>query len=342
MTQPIGGGEIKTYTWSQTLGEARRMAAYLRSLDLSPGSHIAILSKNCAHLLISDLAIWMAGYVSVALYPTLNAETVNYILTQSDSKLLFLGKLDTWDEMKPGVPEGLPCVAYPSSLPNEYPAWDDLVAKTEPLEGQPTRSRDETAILIYTSGSTGQPKGVMLTFGNLGVSGYGVHSVFNFGPDDRQLSYLPLAHALERALVGVGSFHNGNQVFFVESLSTFAADLRRARPTIFHSVPRLWLKFQLGVFAKLPPKRLALLLKLPIVSSIIKKKVLGGLGLDAARYAFTGSAPIPPRPRAMVPRSRARTPRGLCDVRELCLFPYLDARSHKSGLRRPHHARCRV
>jgi long-chain acyl-CoA synthetase len=68
MTQPIGGGAVRTYTWKQTLDEARRMAAHLRSLPLSSGSNIAILSKNCAHFIIADLAIWMAGHVSVALY----------------------------------------------------------------------------------------------------------------------------------------------------------------------------------------------------------------------------------------------------------------------------------
>ena len=71
MTQPMGGGATHTYTWQQTLDEARRMATYIESQGFEPGSRIAILSKNCAHFVMTDLAIWMAGHVSVALYPTL-------------------------------------------------------------------------------------------------------------------------------------------------------------------------------------------------------------------------------------------------------------------------------
>jgi long-chain acyl-CoA synthetase len=84
------------------------------------------------------------------------------------------------------------------------------------------------------------------------------------------------------------------QVFFAESLNTFIADLQRARPTFFVSVPRLWLKFQQGVFAKVPAKKLDRLLKIPILGGLVRKKVLKGLGLDQVVLAFSGSAPIPP------------------------------------------------
>ncbi|MFA9412750.1 MAG: AMP-binding protein, partial [Deltaproteobacteria bacterium] len=145
----------------------------------------------------------------------------------------------------------------------------------------------------YTSGSTGRPKGVISTFGNMGVATQGAGHIFEMQPDDRQLSYLPLAHSFERAVVENGSLHFGNQVYFAESLETFVEDLRRARPTIFHSVPRLWLKFQLGVFAKMPEKKLRRLLKIPILGGIVRRKIIDSLGLGATRLAISGSAPIP-------------------------------------------------
>jgi long-subunit acyl-CoA synthetase (AMP-forming) len=293
MTQPIGGGAVETFTWKRTLDEARRMAAHLVSLDLPPSSQIAILSKNCAHFIMTDLAIWMAGHVSVALYPTLPPETIRYVLEHSESKLLFVGKLDGWKGMKPGVPDDMPCISYPLSPKNDYPTWNDIVAKTEPIEGSPTRPADDMAILIYTSGSTGQPKGVAHDFGNLARVQKGLGPLIDVGPDDRCLSYLPLAHAFERAAIEGASIYHGLHVFFAESLDTFVQDLQRARPTLFQSVPRLWLKFQLGVFKKLPPKRLALLLKIPILNNVIRKKVLSGLGLQDTRVAVSGSAPIP-------------------------------------------------
>ncbi len=294
MTQPIGQGAVTEYTWAKTLDEARRMAAHLQSLGFPPGSKIAILSKNCAHFILSDLAIWMAGYVSVALYPTLQPETIRYILGHSESKLIFIGKLDDWDTLKTGVPDELPRISYPLSPPNDFPTWDRIVQATQPIVGSPTRGADETAILVYTSGSTGRPKGVEHTFRSMAAAAKGVTQALNMSNRDRQLSYLPLAHVFERYAVEAASVHVSTHLFFAESLDTFVEDVKRCEPTLFHSVPRLWLKFHQGVLAKMPQQKLARLLRLPIIGGIVRKKVLTGLGLHRARVAVSGSAPIPP------------------------------------------------
>ncbi|GAB5450088.1 MAG: AMP-binding protein [Halioglobus sp.] len=294
MIQPVGNGEVVEYTWAETLDQARRMAAYLRSLDLPENSNIAMVSKNCAHFIMAELAIWMAGHATVALYPTLNSETVEYILEHSESKLLFVGKLDDWDAMKQCVPEDLPKIAFPLAPPNDYPQWDDIVAQHDPISDSPSPAAHQLALICYTSGSTGRPKGVMHSHGSASAPGLGGVEELGVSKDDRILSYLPLAHVFERAVVEIGSFYAGNRIYFAETLDTFLQDLRRARPTLFISVPRLWLKFQLGVFQKFPEKRLELLLKLPIVGSVVRKKVLDGLGLADVRLAGSGSAPIPP------------------------------------------------
>ncbi len=109
------------------------------------------------------------------------------------------------------------------------------------------------------------------------------------------LSYLPLAHCYERAWIESASMVNGRtHVFFAESLDTFVQDLQRARPTCFISVPRLWLKFQQGVFTKMPAAKLDRLLRIPLLGRIVGRKVLKGLGLDQVKLAGSGSAPIPP------------------------------------------------
>jgi long-chain acyl-CoA synthetase len=294
MTQPLGGGAVRDYTYKQAMDEVRRMAAHLQSLGYPPGSKIAILSKNCAEFILSDLAIWMAGHVSVAMYPTFSAETIRYILDHSESRALFVGKLDTWDQQKSAVPSSMTCIAYSLAPPTDYPKWQDIVAKTQPIAGNPVRKADDTAILVYTSGSTGTAKGVEHTFASMTAAVSAISRIFEPGPQDRMLSYLPLAHVFERAAVEVMGFRTGLRVFFAESLDTFVKDVQRARPTVFHSVPRLWLKFQLGVHSKMPPKKLNRLLKIPILSGVVKKKILTGLGLDQARVAITGSAPVPP------------------------------------------------
>ena len=294
MTQPIGNGEVETYTWAEAMDQVRRMAAHLKSLDLEPGSHIGLISKNCAHFIFADLAIWMAGHVSVALYPTLNADTIDYILDHSESKLLFVGKLDGWDEVQKGIPSGMPCISLPLAPANDYESWNSITSRTEPMQGKVSRKPEEAAIIVYTSGSTGQPKGVMHSFGAISASVDGAEEVFHATHRDRMLSYLPLAHVFERYFVETQGFRSGMQLFFAESLDTFVADLNRAQPTIFLSVPRLWLKFQLGVFHKLPPEKLKRLLRIPLLNRVIKKKVLTGLGLQHVRLAASGSAPIPP------------------------------------------------
>ena len=94
--QPLGGGQVREYTWKDIDLEARKMAAYLQSQGMQKGDHIALVSKNCAEWIMADLAIWIAGGVSVPLYPTLVADTVRLIMEHSESKMLFVGKLDDW------------------------------------------------------------------------------------------------------------------------------------------------------------------------------------------------------------------------------------------------------
>lgn len=293
-TQPIGGGKVATYTWKQAMNEVRRMAAHLKSLNLPPKSQIALLGKNSAHWIMADWAIWMAGHVTVPLYPTLNAETVRYILQHSESKLMFVGKLDEWGQMKSGVPTSLPLITLPLSPKIEAEKWDDIIAKTKPLLDNPDRDLDEMATIVYTSGSTGQPKGVMQSFRSFQVCGTLLQTLFPVHSEDRMLSYLPLAHVAERMCVENNSTYNGFHVFFAESLDTFLNDLRRARPTMFFSVPRLWTKFHLGVCSKLPLKKQKVMFRIPFLGKKVKHKILAQLGLENVRVGFTGAAPLPP------------------------------------------------
>ncbi|MBL8331497.1 MAG: AMP-binding protein [Rubrivivax sp.] len=298
LTQPLGGGAVRDYTWREVMDQVRRMANHLKSLGFEPGSRIAMLSKNTAHWLMADFAIWMAGHVSVPLYPTLAAGTVRQILEHSGARLLFVGKLDGWEGMRPGIPDGLPCISLPlapDSARRDYPAWDDITARTEPLKGEPVRPAEELSTIMYTSGTTGAPKGVMHSFGTFawGVAS-GLKRVPAINSSARMLSYLPLSHVAERTLVEHGLLATGMHVFFAESLETFTADLQRARPTVFFSVPRLWVKFQQGVQAKMPAEKLNRMLKIPILGGIVRKKVLTALGLQECQFAAGGAAPMPP------------------------------------------------
>jgi long-subunit acyl-CoA synthetase (AMP-forming) len=298
MTQPVGQGQVIDYTWQETLRQARSMAAYLKAQNLKPGDRVAILSKNCEHFIMAALAIWLAGGTTVAIFPTEAGETIRFVLDHSEASFLFVGKLDTWPLQAPFVPANLPCIAFPLAPQNNYTKWDDVVSQTPPLTGDVARAGSDLAMIMYTSGSTGQPKGVMHSFERISTASDGIVKTLieNMGDrdDNRILSYLPLAHVFERAWVGASSLvHGRTHVYFAESLDTFIQDLNRAKPTMFISVPRLWLKFQQGVFSKMPPAKLNVLLSIPLLGGIVRKKILKGLGLDHVILAGSGSAPIP-------------------------------------------------
>jgi long-chain acyl-CoA synthetase len=299
LTQPVGGGQVVEVTWGEALDQARRMAAHLKSLGLPPGARIAMLTKNCAHFFIAELAIWMAGGTTVAIFPTDTADTVRYVLEHSEASLLFVGKLDTWPQQAGAVAPGLPCIALPLAPPTDLPRWEGIVARTAPLPGRPARHADDLAMLCYTSGSTGEPKGVMHSFGRItdavACAIDDPQRRLPEGVENRTISYLPLPHIYERAVVECRNLMAGDgHVFFSESLDTFLDDVKRARPTVFVSVPRLWLKFQQGVLQRMPAEQLDALLADPATAPAIGGKVLASLGLEAVRLAACGAAPIPP------------------------------------------------
>ncbi len=290
LSQPING-IWHHWTWKDFGIEVRKMATYLKSLDLPKESKIALLSKNCAHWMMADMAIMMSGHISVPLYPNLNSETLGKILHHSGSRLLFVGKLDNYVDMQPGVPSDIDCISFPFYA-EDYPRWDELTKDIIPFSDNIIRGEKELATIIYTSGTTGDPKGVMHKFYNFS---FATTNAVNILPLEEEsfFSYLPLCHIAERLLVQMGSLYSGGRVSFAESLETFSNNLVEVSPTVFLGVPRIWTKFQQGILTKLSQKRLNILLSIPLISYFIKKKIKKGLGLDRARNVFTGAAPTP-------------------------------------------------
>lgn len=291
LKQPIDGKWIDM-TWAEVGKEVRTLAARIKAMNLPEKSCIALMSKNCAHWIISDLAILMSGHISVPLYPTLQADTVEYILEHCDAKLLIVGKLDEWEKQKAGVADKYPTFSFPMWHNSGTQTWEEFIGDTKPMEENYHAKPDELSTIIYTSGTTGKPKGVVHTFESMCVQIHHAIKEFNLTSSDRFFSYLPLSHVAERILIELGSVYGGGTVSFAESLDTFKDNLVETRPTLFLAVPRIWLKFQQGILQKLPQKKLDLLLKIPVLNNIIRKKVLTGLGLDQTKYCFTGAAAI--------------------------------------------------
>lgn len=299
LRQPFGD-RWEVYTWQQAGEMARKLATGLQSLGLPPKSNIGLVSKNCREWIIADIAIMMAGYVSVPFYPTLTGDQIKEVLELGDVKALFVGKTEVWEDMKRGIPADMPMITFPyyagNSKVSEGEQWDDFMNRFEPMQGNPLPDMEDLWTIVFTSGTTGTPKGVMLNHRTLASLNVMVqkqnHIKLSFEGDNRFFSFLPLNHIAERALVEFLCIAHGGEISFAESLETFAKNLSETEPTMFFAVPRIWTKFQLGILGKMSQKKLNLFLSIPILSGIVKKKIKKGLGLTKARSCISGAAPI--------------------------------------------------
>jgi long-chain acyl-CoA synthetase len=290
LKQPINR-KVNTYTYKAAGEEIRNIAAGLIALDLPKKSHIALLSKNCAHWIMADLAIMMSGHISIPIYPTLNDKSINQILIHSDSKAIIIGKLDDFKSQKSGIPK-IHKISIGLYGENEGLSWEGLLTSSKPLKEVHKQQKDDLITIIYTSGTTGNPKGVMHTVGNFTESGNTLNSLIEIKDNPTYFSYLPLAHIAERIGIGTCALLKGGTISFAESLETFAEDLERTQPHVFFAVPRIWTKFQEKILESIPQKRLNMILKIPILNAIFKKKIKHKLGLSDAKFICSAAAPI--------------------------------------------------
>lgn len=290
LRQPINR-VFKEYTFQEADQEIRKIASALKGMGLSDGSHVALLSKNCAHWIMADIAIMMAGCISIPIYPTLGAESIHEILVHSESKAIIVGKLDDYSQQKSGIPE-IPIIGVELYDIKEQHGWDALIAGNQAIEGITEQKHEELMTIMYTSGTTGNPKGVMHTVGAFNTLINTAIEAIKMPSQPRYFSYLPMTHIAERAGIELSAIYRGAAVSFPESLDTFGEDLALVQPETFFGVPRIWQKFQEKLLEKMPQKKLDRLTGLPIIGNIIKKKIRQKLGLSASVANFSGAAPI--------------------------------------------------
>jgi len=298
LRQPFGDN-WEVYTWGEAGQMARKLATGLKSLGFQQGSHIGLMSKNCREWIIADLAIIMAGYVSVPFFPSLKSYEIKNLLEFGDVKALFMGKVEDWNEIKKGVSEEIPVISFPHYLGNSkidrgY-QWNDFINQFEAQKENYHPNIDDIWTIIFTSGTTGNPKGVVLSFEinqNTDVmytKDYNPLCV-DFEGNNSFFSYLPMNHIAERIAVEFTTFKNGGVISFTESIDTFVKNLSDVQPSVFFGVPRIYTKFQLGILSKFSQKKLDLLLSIPFLSFLIKKKIQKGLGLSNAKVIVSGAA----------------------------------------------------
>jgi long-chain acyl-CoA synthetase len=299
LRQPFAN-KWETYTWAEAGQMARKLAAGLHSLGLPPKSHIGLMSKNCREWVITDIAITMAGYVSVPFYANLHAEQVKELIKIGDVKALFAGKLENWSLVKEGVPKDIPLITYPkyenhSEIP-EAIQWHDFINNHDPIKGTPSSDLEDIWSIVFTSGTTGTPKGVVISYAasesTKVVTEQNNHLDISLEGENKFFSFLPLNHIAERVVVEHTCIRYGGSISFAESLVTFPQNLKETQPTLFFAVPRIWTKFQLGILSKIPQTHLNAALAGPDAEGL-KKKLRLSLGMDNARGVLSGAASIP-------------------------------------------------
>jgi long-chain acyl-CoA synthetase len=300
LRQPFGD-QWTIISYREAGQEARKIASALKSQGLEVGDHVGIYSKNCAHWVLADLAIMMAGLVSVPYYASLPKEQLKQVIELSDIKALFIGRLDKWGNRDQALSDQLKVIRFPHYDGDPEPKvgenWADLLASNPALEENFIPNLDSNWTIKFTSGTTGTPKGVMHTHRNPALiirdereqNWVGLFKM----REQKFFSFLPLNHVGERMAVEVPAITMGGSISFAQNLASFANNIRDSQPSLLFAVPRIWTKFYQGVTAQIPEKKLDFYLKIPIVSGIVKRKLRTAMGLRDVEIAATGAAITP-------------------------------------------------
>lgn len=335
MLQRVDGRWV-ALTWAEYAARARSLAAFLVKDGLAYGEHVALWTFNRPEFVITSTATLLAGCSTAPLYQTLSAEEAAYVLAHSDAPIVVvengevlarvlsvrdrLPKLrriilieGTPDEREPGL-----VITWAQALEQGAAATADVVQEVEKRSERVGPS--DVATLVYTSGTTGPPKAVMATHKNLIAAIDSLGPLVKLSSDDRVLSYLPLAHILERLNSEIRLYAVGSTVWFASTMAEMPGDIHELRPTCFVGVPRVWEKMAATINAAvdaMPATRRRMVhwairagehavdrrqagkaltvpqrVRLGIANRLVLRRIRAETGLDRAHTLITGAAPI--------------------------------------------------
>lgn len=325
------GGTFQPISTVELVDRVRRLARALEKRGVDRGDRVALMAENGPHWPIVDFATLCRGAATATVYPTLRPDQAAYIVRDSGSKLVFVHdreQLDGLLELRSELPDaelfvliegeapGVAGVVTLRQLDAEGADFDPEAFGDRAHEIEP----DDLATLVYTSGTTGEPKGVMLSHGNIVSNVLASLEVFPIKSEYTGLCFLPLAHSYER-MVDFLYFYEGCTIAYAESVQTLSEDLGLVRPHLFVSVPRVYekvlAKVQENVSRSSPTKRKIfqwaegvarqslpwrltrqrppgfLGVKLALADKLVFGKIKERLG-GRFQYALSGGAPLAP------------------------------------------------
>jgi len=289
-------GQYVDVSSAEALQRVRALRYGLKSLGVKKGDHVAILSENRLEWALSDLAVLCAGAISVPIYPTLLAESIEYILNDCKPTAMFVSTEEQAakiHEIRGRVPSLRDVICYDSiALPDMMTfaqltrVGRNLVEENPPAPAEDCEkiSKDSPCSIIYTSGTTGDPKGVVLSHWNFVSNVLEIMQMFPIMPTDKVLSFLPLSHVLERMAGYYTMLHAGAGIAYAERMDTVPVDIGDVKPTIIISVPRLYEK----IYGKATGTAMS--------GSPIKKNIFfwaRNLGIKCAEMEIAGQRPGP-------------------------------------------------
>ena len=329
------GGKYVPISWKEMQNMVTKVGLGLISLGIQKGDMVSIFSENCWQSIVSDLAALSIGALSVPIYPTSSGVEAAYIINDSGSKVVFVSDKDHLGKIL-SEKSRITClkniITFDQIETTEEGiiSFDELMRMGEKVEDKGVFEQrihaigpDDLANLIYTSGTTGQPKGVMLTHGNLianVMQCYASHPVIDHR--DESLALLPWSYALGRTVSLYLMLHIGALISLAESFSTVPQNLQEVRPTLVVSVPRLFEKIYASIKAqveKAPPIKKKLFewsfdvadravdymvqhklmpstikIQYNIADKIVFSRLRAELGLDRIRIFISGGGALAP------------------------------------------------
>ena len=281
------------YTWQDASQRINAVAVTLEE-RFGSGANIALLSENCAHWCMADLAVIASGNVTVAMFTSLPRPTAEYILDFTETKAIFVGQTSNWAAVSEVLPEGIAIFTLPGiEIDQPHHKWEDLLSAGSGREPNYQCKPDDLISLVFTSGTTGVPKGVMQTHLSNIIPMRRADDMFKVEGIPRLFSYLPLAHIAERQIVEFSSIIRCGEISFSQSPATLASDMQRTKPHIFFGAPRVWEQFQQAIIAKFGGRE-ALDQAMANDKQGTGKMIVDSLGLSEVVYCLTAAAPTPP------------------------------------------------